>query len=96
MVRGFQAPEYVRREGESAEPEAAPAPQIIDRLGEITARTLVVVGENDIDDFRLIAEILAATIPGARQVVLPGCGHMVPMEDPDAFNSLLLDFLSGH
>ena len=96
MVRGFQAPEYVRRGGEAAEPEAAPAPPIIDRLGEISARTLVVVGENDIDDFRLIAEILAGTIPGARQVVLPGCGHMVPMEDPDAFNRLLLDFLSGH
>lgn len=96
MVRGFQAPEYVRREEEAAEPEATPAPQIIDRLGEISARTLVVVGENDIDDFRLIAEILSATIPGARQVVLPGCGHMVPMEDPDAFNRLLVDFLSGH
>lgn len=95
MVHGFQAPEYVRRGEESTEPETAPAPQVVDRLGEIAVRTLVVVGENDVDDFRFIAEILAATIPGARQVILPGCGHMVPMEDPHAFNGLLLDFLAG-
>ena len=36
---------------------------------------------------------LAERIPGARLCMVPGAGHMVNMEQPEAFNSALLDFL---
>lgn len=95
MVRGFQAPEY---RGLPTAPEGYRQPQIAERLAEIAAPTLVVAGEDDLPDFRLIADLLAENIPGARQVLLPGCGHVPPMEDPDAFNAALIGFLTdiGH
>ncbi len=65
------------------------------RLGEIRAPTLVLVGERDVPDFRRISDVLAAQIPGARQVILPGVGHMSNMEDPDSFNRIVLEFLEG-
>ncbi|HEU4759832.1 MAG TPA: alpha/beta fold hydrolase, partial [Dehalococcoidia bacterium] len=91
MVRGFQAPEY---RGQATASEGSSQPQIADRLAEIKAPVLVVAGDADIPDFRLIADILAANLPTARHVVLPGCGHVPPLEDPDAFNAALIAFLS--
>jgi 3-oxoadipate enol-lactonase len=69
------------------------APSVIDRLHEIAAPALVVVGEMDIPDFHLVADILAENLPHARKLVLPDCGHVAPLEQPLAFNDALIAFL---
>lgn len=66
----------------------------IDRLDQIQAPTLVIVGARDNADFQAQSEALATRIPGARKVVLPGVGHMSNMEDPPAFNRIVLGFLA--
>jgi 3-oxoadipate enol-lactonase len=73
----------------------APEPPTAERLGEISAPTLVAVGELDQPDMIAIAQKLADEIPGARHEVLPGVAHLPPMERPDAFAHLILDFLAG-
>lgn len=74
---------------EAADPlEAEP-----DALTRLTARTLVAVGNRDKQEFRRGAEILAAAIPGARLEIIEGAGHLAPLETPDRFKELLLDFL---
>ncbi len=70
--------------------------QVIDRLHEVSAPTLVLVGEMDLPDFRLIAEILAANIATARIEVIPDAGHLLNLEQPEAFNRALLGFLAKH
>ncbi len=44
--------------------------------------TLVTCGADEMSDFKEAAERLAATIPGARSVVIEGAGHLAPMERP--------------
>ena len=56
---------------------------------------LVIVGEEDKPDFRAIASHLAAEIPGAELVAVPGAGHLVGLDRPAVLNALLLDFLRG-
>lgn len=68
-------------------------PTAADRLSEIAAPTLVIAGENDIPDFRLIADLLEENLPHARRLVIPDCGHLPPLEQPDAFNEALIAFL---
>jgi 3-oxoadipate enol-lactonase len=68
-------------------------PPAITRLGEITAPTLVVVGDGDVPDVIATADLLASRIAGARKVILPDVAHMLTMERPDTFNRLVLDFL---
>jgi len=63
------------------------------RLGEINAPTLVVVGTEDLDDIKSMAEKLAAEIPGARLETIEGAGHLPSLERPDELNGLLLEFL---
>ncbi len=88
MVLAYPAADY--REG--ALP-ADYAPTVADRLHEINAPALVVVGESDIPDFRLTADLLAENLPNARKLVLPDCGHVPPLEQPQAFNQALIAFL---
>ncbi len=88
IVLGFQAPDM--RDG------ARPAdyrPDISDRLSDVKSPTLVVAGEHDIADFRLIADVLAENLPRARLVVMPNCWHLPPVEKPKEFNEILIDFL---
>ncbi|MCP4661331.1 MAG: alpha/beta fold hydrolase [bacterium] len=76
--------------GLAREPELAALP----RLGDLSVPTLIVVGAADIPDVHAHAGALAAGIPGARRVVLPGGGHLVHLEAPEAFNQVVLDFLT--
>jgi len=62
-------------------------------LGAITARTLVIVGEDDKADFRAIAARLADEIPDARLVTMPGVTHLPSLERPDETAALVRDFL---
>jgi pimeloyl-ACP methyl ester carboxylesterase len=85
-------PMYHRPEVEEDQPLDPPA---VGRLGEITAPTLIIVGEHDRPDTHKIAELLAAGIRRARLAVLPGCAHMPGMERPGLFNELVMDFLAS-
>jgi pimeloyl-ACP methyl ester carboxylesterase len=38
---------------------------------------------------------MAAKIPDARLVVIPGAGHVANLDQPEAFNRAMLDFLAG-
>jgi len=89
IVLAYPAADYL---DETEYPQ--PQWQVIDRLSEVRAPTLVLVGELDLPDFRLIAEILAANVPTARQQVIPDAGHLLNLEQPEAFNEALLSFLA--
>lgn len=65
----------------------------IDRLGEIAAPTLVVVGDSDAPHVLDIAERLLTSIPHARKAVIRDAAHLPNLEHPDEFNRVVLDFL---
>lgn len=64
-----------------------------DRLAELDLPALVVVGEKDRVTPPPLAETLAARIRGARLERIAGAGHICNVEQPAAFNRVLLDFL---
>ncbi|MFZ5814627.1 MAG: alpha/beta fold hydrolase [Bacillota bacterium] len=64
-----------------------------ERLGEITAPTLVMVGEHDLPDFQIMADLVASSVRGARKLVIAGAGHLSPIEQAEAFRQALLAFL---
>ncbi len=69
-------------------------PPAIKRLDEIRMPTLLIVGDYDLPDKLATVEELAAAIPQAESIVLPGVAHMVNMERPAEFNQIVLDFLA--
>ncbi len=70
-----------------------PDPPVVERLSEVRAPTLVVVGSEDVEDMKTIADKLAAEIPDARLETIDGAGHLPSLERPEELNRLLLEFL---
>ena len=66
-----------------------------DMLHSITVPTLVMVGEDDQRTPPAVAGHMAGLIPNARLVVLPGAGHLPPIETPEAVNEALRAFWEG-
>ncbi len=76
-------------DGDALEPSSA------GRLGEVGAPTLVVVGELDQPDMMEVGVHLAASIPHARLVRMPGVSHLPPMEAPEEFLRIVMEFLES-
>jgi pimeloyl-ACP methyl ester carboxylesterase len=66
----------------------------MDRISQITAPTLVLVGNEDILLPVKLSEELVARIPNAELVILDGGGHGFSLEIPDKFNKAVLEFLA--
>jgi pimeloyl-ACP methyl ester carboxylesterase len=65
------------------------------RLQEITAKVLVVSGEDDKLTPPKYAEYLAAHIQGAQRVHIRDAGHLLPVEKPEELNQALRNFLGS-
>jgi pimeloyl-ACP methyl ester carboxylesterase len=65
-------------------------------LANIQVPTLVLSGSDDKTAPPAVMEKMASKIPGAEYACLEGCGHLGPMDRPDAFNAALLAFLQRH
>lgn len=63
-------------------------------LPTITVPVLVIVGEEDALTPPAAAEEMAASIPNARLVRIPGSGHLPPLERPAEFRAAVMDFLA--
>lgn len=68
-------------------------PRALVRLNEIKSKTLIIVGENDLDYFQNIANILNERITDSKMMVISGAGHMVNMEKPEEFDGIISRFL---
>ena len=55
--------------------------------------TLILTGENEHDGQK---PAMLQHLPYGRHKVLANCGHMMNMDQPEAFNNTLLDFLAAH
>ncbi|MDP1527035.1 MAG: alpha/beta fold hydrolase [Rhodocyclaceae bacterium] len=63
------------------------------RLKTLPMPALVVVGDSDPGIPLPLAQALAVAISGAQLAVIPGAAHLANIEQADAFNQLLLNFL---
>lgn len=67
----------------------------VERLGELKVPVLVVLGEKDGETFRHAADTLVRGITVVRSAIVPDAGHLAPLENPEAFNDILMDFVGG-
>ncbi len=69
---------------------------IKDRLSEIKAPTLIIVGEDDILIPLKHSRALHEGIPNSKLVVMKNCAHVPSIEKPGEFNSIVLDFIKDY
>jgi pimeloyl-ACP methyl ester carboxylesterase len=66
-----------------------------DELTSITAPTLVITGDDDFICGPMCAAEISAAIPGAKEVIVGDSGHMLFIEQPQAFHDEVADFLES-
>lgn len=66
----------------------------LDALAGVRVPSLVIGFEHDLVTPPSLGREVAEAIPGSRYVEVAGCGHLGPMEDPDAVLPLLVDFFA--
>ena len=86
-----QDPDGVARFGRRV---VGPAPGVIDDLARIEVPALVLVGEHDTAYMRA-GQVMAAKLPNAIHVVIPDAGHVVNIEQAEAFNRAVIEFLTS-
>lgn len=74
---------------------ARPEPPALPLLPTIKAPTLVLVGEYDVADNQGEADVAATLIPHAYRVVVRDAGHLIFMDEPDAFARLVEQFIAA-
>jgi 3-oxoadipate enol-lactonase len=65
-------------------------------LGNIKAPTLVVVGSADRLTTVDMAKSIAGDIPDSELSIIKDAGHLVNIEEPEQFNTIVIDFLRRH
>ena len=83
----------LRNEAAGLGEEWEPEPPAADRLPDVQAPTLLIVGDEDQPRVFAAADLLEKEIPNVRKVVMHGTAHVPNMERPEEFNRLVLDFL---
>ncbi len=76
-------------------PGQAQEAAIFERLGDISAPTLVLWGDLDYSGVEMQSRLLVEEIPNARGVLIPGTAHLPSLEQPQRVTALLRNFLAG-
>lgn len=75
---------------------AIPKINLTARLKEIRCPTLVIVGAEDPGTPPAMAREIHENLPGSTLVEIPAAAHLANLEQPEAFNRALGDFLARH
>jgi len=73
-----------------------PDPPVHSRLGEVTAPTVVVIGDLE---YRMVARCaaeVAERIPGCQRIPAPGADHMLPLRIPALIAELTVRLAGEH
>ena len=62
------------------------------QIETIKTPTLVAIGDHDIISLDHTVSLFA-NLPHAQLFVIPGATHVVPVEQPELFNSVIINFL---
>lgn len=68
---------------------------VINSLPDVAVPTLVLVGAEDVN-FLAASAHMANAIPGAEKVEIPDAGHAANIDQPEAFDAAVVDFLARH
>lgn len=83
------------RNGGAMATDAQPLdPPAVTRLAEVVASTLLIVGGLDHPEILRAASVMANGIPNVRQAQVPNAGHFLNVEQAEAANRLILEFLT--
>jgi pimeloyl-ACP methyl ester carboxylesterase len=87
-IKTFAGRQWVRDNHDLVMPD-------IERLHELKLPTLLLTGDRDLDEFRLMADIIEASADNLRRIDIHGGGHLLHMEMPATCAAYINGFLEA-
>ncbi len=82
--------------GQGIDRQPLHSPNTYEKLSSISVPVLAIAGGADLIAPPALMRLWVAHVPGAEFAVLAEAGHAMAWEAPEAFNSLVLDFIAKH
>ena len=95
LVGAMQLCAFENESEDDGSPIFHPTPAM-HRIHQLTAPTLLLIGELDLPEKLQLAAHLERQIADATTTILPGVAHMLNMERPAQFNAAVLNFLADN
>jgi 3-oxoadipate enol-lactonase len=73
-----------------------PEKPVFPYVRDLRVPTLILTGSADIADNQAVSGALVMSIPGAARIVVPDTGHLLYLEKPELFSSIVINFLTSH
>lgn len=73
-----------------------PEKPVFPYVRDLRMPTLILIGSGDLADNQAVAGALVMEIPGSARIVVPDTGHLLYLEKPGVFTSLVTGFLQSH
>lgn len=70
-------------------------PSVSERISEIQCPVLLIEGDQDVSYMTNTYDHLESNLRYCNRIVVPDVAHLIPMEKPEAFNLLIMNFLTG-
>lgn len=68
---------------------------VFEEIKKIKTPTLIIVGDQDVATVPAKSERIHSQIEGSKLILIPGAGHSATLEEPEAVNKAISDFLSS-
>ena len=88
------AGDYSRWHHSNEDPRVELVPPAIERLDEVMAPTLLLVGDDDGETYHKAADMLTMGVARSRKSIVVNSGHLPNLEAPFEFNRQVLEFLN--
>ncbi len=85
-IRQFSGAQWIQNYEKDALPD-------VERLHGLNVRTLLLTGQRDFEDFRLIADLIEAIAPNLTRIDWPDRGHLLNLESPSDCAREIISFL---
>lgn len=85
-IQRFSGAQWIRDYEKGALPD-------IERLHALSADTLLLSGQRDFEDFRLIADLIEASAPNITRIDWADGGHLLNLENPEGCAREILSFI---
>jgi pimeloyl-ACP methyl ester carboxylesterase len=87
-IEGYHGRQWMRDDQRDELPD-------VDRLHELAMATLLITGERDVPDLRLIADVIEGAAPDVRRIDYSEAGHMLTLERPREVAQAIVEFIQS-
>lgn len=64
----------------------------ISRISNVKVPLVIIIGDDDVQDFHDISNLICKEVPSAKKITIPNAAHLANLEFPELFSRIIIEF----